>query len=190
MGVRMLTADNLVDFARDDVDVGVRIGREASWPDVEAELLFRIDFTPMCSPEFLDRHGGTIAPADILRLPQISPHDVWWSVWLREAGVEVPEGNIRPGVRLDSQANEGAAAMAGQGIALLTPFFWRNDMAERRLIRPFPQISTRNYGYWLVYPGYRRQVHKIRRFREWLLAEVKRDLDWLSQNRMTNPVAM
>jgi LysR family glycine cleavage system transcriptional activator len=30
-------------------------------------------------------------------------------------------------------------------------------------------------GYWLVYPDHRRNLPKVRRFREWLLAEIFRD---------------
>lgn len=175
MAVRLAATDALADFVTDDVDVAVRSGR-GPWPDLAAELLFRVNFTPMCSPDFLARHGGALAPADLLRLPLISPHDIWWPYWLREAGVDVPEGSIRPGIRLDSQAHEGNAALAGQGVAMLTPFFWREDLKAGRLVRPFAQVSTRGFGYWLVYPEYRRHVAKIKRFRDWLLAEVESDL--------------
>lgn len=174
MGVRMLTSDALVDFAREDVDVAVRAGL-GGWPGLVEERLIPIDFTPMCSPAFLAAQGGSLKPGDLLHLPQISGHDPWWPWWLREAGVDVPEGPVRPGVRLGSQADEGAAAIGGHGVAMLTPFFWRNDLAEGRLVRPFDQLSTRGYAYWLVYPEYRRNVPKIRRFRDWLLAEVGRD---------------
>ena len=137
------------DFAGDDVDVAVRAGR-GPWPGLATDLLIQIDFTPMCSPDFLARHGGHLAPADLLGLPLISPHDPWWAYWLHEAGVAVPDGPLRPGVRMDSQANEGNAAIAGQGVAMLTPFFWRNDLADGRLVRLFDQVSTRGYAYWLV----------------------------------------
>ena len=176
MAVRLLTTESLTDFVTDEVDVAVRAGREAAWPGLDAELLFRVNFTPMCSPDFLARHGGRLEPADLLRLPLISPHDVWWPHWLREAGIDVPDGAIRPGVRLDSQADEGNAAIAGQGLAILTPFLWRMDLAQGRLVRPFEQLSSRGYGYWLVYPEHRRNVTKIKRFREWLRSEVESDL--------------
>lgn len=175
LAVRMLTTDTLTDFVSDDVDVAIRTGR-GEWPGLVAKLLFRTDFTPMCSPAFLARHGGAPTPADLPGLPLISPHDPWWNDWLRDAGVAVPDGPIRPGIRLDSQANEGHAAIAGQGMAMLTPFFWRMDLAEGRLVRPFAQLSTRGYGYWLVYPEHRRTVPKIKQFGEWLLAEVAADL--------------
>lgn len=181
MAVRMLPDDTLVDFAAAEVDVGIRTGH-GDWPGLDAELLFRINFTPMCSPAFLERHGGSIAAEDLLNLDLIGPDDPWWGVWLREAGVELPNELPRRGIRLGYQANEGHAAMAGLGIALLTPFFWRNDLAEGRLVRPFKQLSTRGWGYWLVSAEHRRMVPKIKRFREWLLAEVRRDLAALADD--------
>jgi LysR family glycine cleavage system transcriptional activator len=175
MAVRLVVSDALVDFAVDDVDVAVRSGR-GEWPGLDAERLIGIDFTPMCSPDFLAAHGGGVTPIDLLTMPVISPHDDWWSVWLHEAVVDVPNGPVRPGIRLDSQANEGAAAMAGQGMAMLTPFFWRNDIAAGRLVRPFAQISSLGHAYWLICPDHRRRLAKIKRFREWLLREVASDV--------------
>lgn len=175
MAVRLLTDDSLADFAGEEVDVGVRTGL-GQWPGLAADLLFRVNFTPMCSPAFLAEHGGALRPEQLPDLPRIGPDDPWWEIWLKDAGVEV-SADVEPrGIRLGYQAHEGAAAMAGQGIAMLTPFFWRNDLAEGRLVRPFAQLSTRGWGYWLVYAEHRRLVPKIKRFRDWLLAEVARDV--------------
>ena len=173
MAVRMTTGDALVDFAVDEADVAIRVGL-GGWPGLAQDRLMAVDYTPMCSPAFLARNGGTIAVADLLHLPLVSPHDHWWSNWLAEAGVPIVEGALRTGVRLDTQANEGHAAMAGQGVAMLTPFLWRNDMAEGRLVRLFDQASSDGHAYWLVYPEHRRRVAKIARFRAWLLAEMAR----------------
>lgn len=174
LAVRLHTSDALVDFAASAVDCAVRSG-PGGWSGLSENLLTRVDFTPMCSPDFLARHGGSIAPADLLGLPLISRQDPWWTHWLEEAGVMIGAGALRPGVRLDSQAHEGNAAIAGQGMAMLTPFFWRSELAQGRLVAPFPQISTQGHGHWLVCPEHRRGVPKIKRFREWLLAEVARD---------------
>lgn len=175
MAVKLMTSDALVDFASDDVDVAIRAGR-GGWDGLAETHLMGIDFTPMCSPDFLARHGGRIAVADLARLPLISPQDPWWAHWLAEAGAAPPAGEVRRGVRLDSQAHEGHAAMAGQGIAMLTPYFWRSDLSEGRLVRLFDQVSTRGYGYWLVCPEHRRRVPKIARFREWLAGEMAKDV--------------
>jgi len=176
MAVRLLVSETLTDFVADEVDVAIRSGL-GPWDGLSADLLVEIDFTPICSPAFLARHGGRLTVEDLLHLPIISPHDPWWSWWLREAGVDVAAAERpRAGVRMDSQANEGAAAMAGQGVAMLTPFFWRNDIADGRLVRLFAQTSKRGYAYWLVTPERRRNVPKIKRFREWLIGEVRKDL--------------
>jgi len=174
LGVRLHADDARVDFARDEADLAVRFGA-GKWPGLSSELLLKESCTPMCSPAFLAANGGKFKPADLLSLPQITPQDPVWLQWFHAAGVEIPEGLVRHGVHMDSQAHCGNAAIAGQGVALLTPFFWRVDIAEGRLICPFPKEVDTGEGYWLVYPDHRRNLPKVRRFREWLLAEISRD---------------
>lgn len=168
VAVRLITDNNLTDFGAEGIDVAIRLG-EGQWPGLAAHRLVDVDFTPMCSPGFLADHGGAIAQADLARLPLISPGEPMWAEWLHGAGLSPAAVS---GVQLDTQANEGHAAMAGQGIALLTPFLWRQDMADGRLIRLSDRTSTLGQAFWLVYPEHRRRSAKIRRFREWLEGEV------------------
>lgn len=168
--VRMLTDNRLIDFAAEEVDVAIRSGA-GSWPGLAAHRLMTLDFTPMCSPAFLHDQGGRLDPADLLRLPLISAHDPWWATWLRDAGLDVIAAR-HTGIRLDSQAHEGRAAIAGQGVAMLTPLFWQNDLAAGRLVQPFAHVGRDGEAYWLVYPEARARVVKIKRFREWLLATL------------------
>jgi len=171
IAVRLLMQEGLSDFSGDGVDVAVRSGH-GSWPDLAAHRLIEQDFTPMCSPAFLAAQGGQISAPDLLRLPLISPQDPSWACWLQDAGLEQTQETLLQGVRMDSQANEGHAAMAGQGVAMLTPFFWHQDMAEKRLVPLSAQVSSLGTAYWIVYPDHRHRTPKIRRFREWLLAEI------------------
>lgn len=171
IAVRLLMQEGLSDLSGDGVDVAVRSGNGV-WPGLAADRLMEQNFTPMCSPGFLAAQGGRILPQDLLGLPLISPHDPSWVCWLRQAGLAQADEGALQGVRMDSQANEGHAAMAGQGVAMLTPFFWHQDMSDRRLVQLFPQVSSLGIAYWFVYPEHRRRTPKIRRFREWLLAEI------------------
>jgi LysR family glycine cleavage system transcriptional activator len=174
LGVRLHADDAPVDFGRDEVDLAVRFG-SGKWPGLSSESLLKESCTPMCSPAFMAANGGKFKPADLLTLPQISPRDPIWLQWFHAAGVEIPEGLVRHGVHMDSQAHCGNAAIAGQGVALLTPFFWRVDIAEGRLVCPFSNEVDTGEGYWLVTPDHRRNLPKVRRFREWLLAEISKD---------------
>ena len=65
--------------------------------------------------------------------------------------------------------------LAGGSLIMLTPFFWRYDLTEGRLVRPFRETSSRGWGYWLVCPEHRRHVPKIKRFCEWLLPTARAD---------------
>ena len=78
----------------------------------------------------------------------------------------------RPGIGLDSQQIEGQAALAGQGVAMLTPALWAAELASGRLVQPVDLVGDDGESYWLVYPEARRNVAKIRAWRDWLLAEV------------------
>ena len=122
--------------------------------------------------------GRKLELSDIPALPLISPEDDWWCHWFAATGIAPPATPRSAGLRLDSQADEGHAAMGGQGLALLTPAFWRNDVADGRLVRPFEVTATAGYRYWLVVAPERRNVAKIRRFRDWLLAKIDRVEVW------------
>ena len=178
LAVRMSTGNEVVDLRSGDADVAIR-GGTGEWEGLEKHLLVHSDYTPMASPGFIAESertlGRKIEPKDLLDLNLITPEDDWWVQWFADSNLTTDGTAKRRGVRLDNQANEGHAAMAGLGIALLTPFFWQNDIAEGRLVMLFPELlSTRGWSYWLVYPPERHMVPKIKRFREWLLDEVAR----------------
>ena len=75
---------------------------------------------------------------------------------------------------MGSQAYEANAAMAGNGVAILTKAFFRAELAEGRLVQPFELTCDDGHGYYLAYPEARRNAPKIRAFREWLLPEIAR----------------
>jgi LysR family glycine cleavage system transcriptional activator len=169
LAVRLHTSNSLVDFARDDADLAIRTG-EGPWPGLRRHFLFHHHFTPMCTPDFRDRNRLE-RPDDVLRLPRLTPDDDWWKLWLEAADVPAPKDR-GSGIRLDSQTTEGQAALAGHGVAMLTPMFWRSELASGRLVQPFGLIACERRGYWLVYPEHKRGRAKIRGFRDWLLGEV------------------
>ena len=175
LAVRLATNNELSNLVAGDADVGIRIGK-ADWEGLTKHKLMQVDFTPMASPSCIaeaeSKLGRPLEPADLANLQLINPGDAWWEQWFADAGVASENLPHRPGVRMDNQANEGHAAMGGLGFALLTPFLWTGDMAQGRLARPFPIVSTKGWAYWLVYPTERRMVPKIKRFREWLLEEM------------------
>src|SRR5688572_14193592 len=126
LAVRMTTSNAIVDLRSGEADVAVRAG-PGGWEGLDCDRLFDSLFTPVASPEYIAATeralGRRLEPADLLDLQLISQSDDWWGQWFADNGLPTDQTNtLRPGVRLDNQANEGHAAMAGQGFALLTPF--------------------------------------------------------------------
>jgi LysR family glycine cleavage system transcriptional activator len=175
LAVRLRTDNRLIDFAGEEIDMGIRTGR-GGWKGLREHFLFNFYSTPMCSPDFLREHPMR-EPADVLQVPRMGAGDPWWGRWLECAGVSEPESAGAIGYSFDSQVSEGNAAMAGHGIAMLSPTFWKAELAAGRLVAPFPIVSFDGFSYWLVYPEHKRNQPKIRAFREWLLAEIAVDAE-------------
>ena len=169
LAVRLDASDSLVDFARDDADVAIRSTLHPA-AGLHADRLFASRFTVMASPDFLARHALQ-HPVDVLAVPRFTPNDSWWTVWFEAAGI-ANAAPARGGLRLDSQVIEGAATLAGQGIALLNARMWKRELADGRLVAPFAITATTGASFWLVCPEGRRNVPRIKHFREWLLAEI------------------
>lgn len=171
VAVRLDTSDTLVDFNRDDVDVAIRHGR-GDWPGVTAHHLFDMTFAPMMSPTMAE---GVTTAEEVFALPWLDPSDPNWPIWLAAAGVDHALCASRPGLILGTQTHEARAAIAGSGVALLTPRFFQVELATGALVQPVPTVASGGTAYWLVYPPARRNRPAIRAFRRFLTEQIAAD---------------
>lgn len=171
--LRLDASDRMIDFNRDDFDLAIRFGA-GEWPGLISHRLFDFEITPMLSPSLL-KGAPMTSPADLARLPRLDPNDPNWSLWLTLAGVTDQLCNPRQAPDLGTQIHEARAAIAGQGVAMLTPRFFRYELATGSLIQPFPLTAGNGKAYWLVYPEPRRNRPAIRAFRQFLLSEAAAD---------------
>lgn len=172
LAVRLETDDRLVDFARQDVDVAIRFGT-GPWPGLVAHKLFDAELTPMLSPATLDREGPITGPIDVVEMPWLNNQDSAWDGWLRAAGIAEMSCVKTRRFTMDSQLHLGRAALAGDGVALLNPRFFRMELATGSLIQPFDLVWRCGGAYWLVYPQTRRNRPIIKAFQRFMLAEIK-----------------
>ena len=173
LALRLDASDRMIDFARDDFDLAIRFGH-GEWPGLTAHHLFDFEITPMLSPRLLG--GRSLSdPADLLGLPRIDSGDPHWALWLCKAGITDTPATAIPTPDLGTQIHEARAAIAGQGVAVLTPRFFRYELATGSLIQPFPLTAGNGKSYWLVYPDARRNRPAIRAFRQFILAEAAAD---------------
>lgn len=162
----------LADLQAGEASVAIRAGY-GKWPGLAAHLLMPIDYTPMISPAFVERYGRPREPADLLSLPLIDPEDEGWAGWFGAAGVPPPKPPRGGYSLLGTQLLTAEATLAGQGVCLLNPIYFRDLLARGELFQPFDILWRDRISLYLVYPERRRNARAIRAFREWLLAEMQ-----------------
>jgi len=137
---------------------------------------------PACSPALLERCGPPWHPSELAGWTLL--HASWteaadaapgWPMWLRAAGAG--KVDAQPGPRFSNDAMLVEAALAGQGVALVTGALVEGELAAGRLVRPFPPsvFERTDFRYSIVYPERQRTTAKVQAFRDWLFEEVDRD---------------
>jgi LysR family transcriptional regulator, glycine cleavage system transcriptional activator len=176
LAVRLHVGDEMVDLLAGEADVGLR-GAPGPMPGHCCHFLMRMPVTPLASPGFLAQYPPIHEPADLLHMPRITNRDDWWDLWFAEAMGEAPDTGPAPGIRFDSQILDGNAAIAGHGVAILSPPMWKPALNAGLLVQPLPQVARYRNGFWLMYAESRRNQRKIRDFRDWLLAQVAAEFE-------------
>lgn len=171
LAVRLIPYNRDRKFGEDDIDVAI-VARTEVEPDLRSHTLIRGVCAPMFSPSLAGTDGGVNEPADLLKLPIIDPNDPWWKLWFRAAGLPDPEFERKPETRMGAQVLEANRAIAGQGVAILTPFFYEDAVRQGTLVQPFDLVCEVGETWRLVYPEARRNARKIRLFRDWLLPQM------------------
>lgn len=168
--VRLETTTRVVDFSREEVDVVVRSGK-GLWPGLLSHKLIDVRYTMMVSPALAKRVGGIETPADMAKIELLDRGDAWWQQWFEACGhpFDLPPPDAAP---IMLQTITASAAMAGLGGALLVPEFFAQEIADGRLIQPFDIVVDDGNAYWLAFPESRRNVPKIKAFRDWIVGEI------------------
>ncbi len=169
--LNVTTPRRLNDVSNPEADVFIAFGREFP-ADVEVELLKRIDFTPVCSTSYLNRHDGFadargLQNATLLHLGSFDE----WQDWMRLVGL--PEEMAQSGIRFSDMNLVYSAALAGQGLALGDEFVCGEAMARGALVRPFDLSLPTESAYYMVTPADRAENPVAAAFLGWLRAEVR-----------------
>ncbi len=173
--VRIDATDRLVDFAREEVDIGIRYGA-GNYPEVHVEPLMAEEVFPVCSPGLLEGPHPLRKPDDLKAHTLL--HGEWgtraqpdWSMWLLAAGVHDIDATRGPQFSLAGMAIQ--AAIEGHGVALAGSVLVADDLAAGRLTKPFDLSVPVSFGYYLVCAKTAVNRPRIIAFREWLIAEAR-----------------
>ncbi|MDD0842347.1 LysR substrate-binding domain-containing protein [Pseudomonas sp. Gutcm_11s] len=160
-----------VDFHQEPFDCAVLLAGSASFPtEWESAELFAEWLIPVCAPQAVDE------PWDLPRLQAVellhpTPDRRDWRRWLQAMGLEeqVP---LRGGQVFDTLELGIVAAERGYGVSIGDLVMIAEDAEQGRLGLPWPSAVASGDSYYLVWPKGRRGEERLRRLRDFLLAEV------------------
>ena len=171
--LRVSASMHHIDFAREDIDLAIRHG-DGNWPGLHVTRLCTEEVFPVCSPLLLKGRKPLRSPRDIKHHTLLHVNDTTdWARWLESVGVD--DAACKRGTIVNQASMAIDAAVDGQGIALARTALVSWDLISGRLIRPFSQALAASYAFWIVCPKSAAAQPKIASFREWLLAEAKKD---------------
>jgi LysR family glycine cleavage system transcriptional activator len=166
LDVRIHATHELVPLDGTAADLAVRYGH-GPWPGIASEPLFDNVFVPACSPALglrraadLPRHtlihfeprGGKSAPIN-------------WAGW--QAHARVPGLDPGAGPVFTDETHTVAAALAGQGVALVSRALVADELERGALVQPFgPELPGAPFQ--LAWPRERSDDPAVRAIREWV----------------------
>ncbi|AQR61895.1 LysR family transcriptional regulator [Brevundimonas sp. LM2] len=170
------TENRLVDLAREEVDVAIRVGQLAD-SDLMARKLGTVALWPCASPAYLAERGVPTTP------DALSGHALlgWLdrpSEWVfggadgTQHRTPVPVGTVAP-----EPAVLQMLLMGGAGIGRLPDFLARPRVAAGELVRLLPDYRPESVDVHAVYPAHRSLSAKVPLFVDALRAHVVRAQD-------------
>lgn len=173
--MRVLASLHPADFAREGVDVAIRLGA-GPYPGLKSDVLLEEWFSAVCSPAFKAAAPDVREPADLLRHPLLHdetepriPEEINWARWLQAFGLHYT-GAARPSFSHTYLTLEAAAG--GQGVALAAEPFIEEDLRCGRLVRLFPQRVPGPYRFHLLRLPEAEARPAVKAFCDWIKAEA------------------
>ncbi len=179
--IRIDAKESLANFTNDGIDVAIRYGLGGYHPHIVEGMLVANAF-PVCSPSLLNKGTSLSCPNDLAEYTLL--HSTWtdesgsapnWRMWLQAAGAT--DVDPEPGPRLGNDSMLVQAAMAGQGVALVSQAVVARELENGQLVRLFPPavFEETAFRYFLVYPERHRSTPKVMAFRDWIFKEIAAD---------------
>jgi len=168
--LQVVTTTRLVDFAREDVDIGIRFGG-GQYPGLHVAPLFRPREIVVCSPSLLERGPKLEALSDLQHHALLHDDSYQaWERWLKAAGVKGV--NARRGVICGDRNSMLQAALEGQGVAIASSVFAAGDLATGRLVQVFTDAIESPFAIYAVCLPRRLNDPLISGAMDWLVREA------------------
>ncbi|MGN8083211.1 transcriptional regulator GcvA [Variovorax sp. 22077] len=175
--VRLLASVPPVDFARDRVDVAIRLG-SGSYPELHSELLLRESFCAIAQPDVCRgwKKIGDILQATLLHdeyEPRIPLQVDWSRWWTAQDARPLSERRIRQGLRFSHTYLTIDAATGAEGVAVASDVLAADAVRTGRLAMAPGEPVPGPYAYHLLTPRTSAMRPQVKSFCDWLRVQAK-----------------
>lgn len=145
-----------------------------AWTGMRTHRLMQETLVPVCHPELLHGVKREVSLDSLPRLHRRQNPDAWQR-YAQEC--EIALTNPAAGPRYDLHAMVIEAALAGLGVALVPRLYIETELAEGRLIAPWPEGESIAKTFCLILPEpIRHSGEPVQFFANWLLEEAQVEL--------------
>lgn len=170
--LRFFASLRLMDFARDEVDVAIRFGTEVD-PGLYSLTLAEDWVAPVMAPALAQKYK---TPESLVDAPLIFDDSIGflrpkrdWEAWFRAMGIDFAPTH---GPRFSQADHAIDAALAGVGVVLGRRALVVKDIADGRLVLPFPQALMTGAQFRFLCPEGTEDRPQVKAFREWMVKEI------------------
>lgn len=170
--LRLHASDEPVNLEAGEADAAIRYGL-GRYPGLTTLPLLADQFAPVCSPHLKLRSAKDLTKVALI-------HFEWrfatakrtlpsWRSWAARA--RLTDINVESGITFSDESAAIQAAIAGQGVALLSSVLVAPEVASGALVQPFgPKLDGRRYD--LVYPTGAEARPAVAALRRWVMEDL------------------
>jgi len=171
INLQLLTTNRKCDFARENIDLGIRYGH-GSWPGFHAVLLLSEQFFPVATRAFMAKQRSA-DPAKLIRSARLianALHPGEWEEWCLAHELAPPP--VGRALVLESSELILQGALEGVGMAMGRRPIVDRLLASRQLVAPFGREAESAAGYYLVRIKGEPPTAAARKVERWLMEEA------------------
>ena len=166
---RIHTSAEIVDFARSDFHVAIRLGK-GNYPGLHTEKLLDEYMVAVATPEVLAKHGPIPEAHELSRLPLLHGDEIDWADWC--AGNTEPLTRLR-GAYLDDSVGLLTAVVEGLGYGIIRWSLAACELQAGRLALASQQVLRHRNSYYFVCPEGYLVLPKVAALRAWLVQQAQ-----------------
>ncbi|SNR84592.1 LysR substrate-binding domain-containing protein [Puniceibacterium sediminis] len=170
--LQILATEKVSSFHGDGIDVAIRQGQPPFGAALDAFRLFRQEIIAVAAPSLIAGHRLPLAPESLSHLPKLhDTHDLW-PAFLKKLKIEDHGGH---GLRLSQTALTLDAALSGQGVALVSSFLARRDIAANHLVQITPETLAGERDFYLLAMRGSKRSSSTQAVVEWFASKAEPD---------------